>query len=488
MLAQISPTKLGKLCSGKWLNRPALPMSFTSVQIDSRLMQQKELFIALKGSQLDGHQFIECLSRNKNQAAVVERPTSDVEVAQLCVADSLQALHSLAKEISAQSRALKFAVTGSLGKTGTKDMLCHMLSGFGRTHATKGNYNNHIGTPLTLAQMPEGTQFLICELGMNKAGEIADLTQMVRPSVAAITCIADSHIGHFDSLQKIADAKAELFCGLDSDGIAILPRDDRFYTHLATATKVAGATRIVSFGRHAQSNLRLVDCTKDPAGLLITLEYPQNDKTAKRKTIHFRLAMSARHWAENALCALAMCHAAGLDLEAAAARLAEFGDLSGRGKTHKVLISGRKLTLIDDSYNAAPASMKAALAALGEASGTKTAILSDMLELGRAGADAHIKLARQISDAGVHRLLTIGPLMQTMSAHLASEIEHVNFKTSTQALEAIDQNLEWLTNKTDIMLIKGSHGSGSHLISAHLIQTYGSTNTDTFPQGVAHVS
>ena len=485
MLSQLSPTRLAELCSGHWHHSAALPASFTSAQIDSRMMGQEELFIALKGETADGHQFVSGLRPELGQAAIVERPAPDAPAAQLCVRDSLAALQCISQEVSALTGAVKFAVTGSVGKTGTKDMLCRMLAGFGRTHATKGNYNNHIGAPLTLAQMPEDTEFLACELGMNHAGELSELAQIVKPSVAAITCIADSHIGHFSSLEQIADAKAELFTGLADGGLAILPRDDVFYPRLAAAATTAGAAQILSFGTHPESSLRLLDCNRDDNGLVVTIDCPALTNSTKRRRFSFTLAMTARHWAMNALCGLAMCHAAGLDCERAAAQLADFTDLPGRGKPYNLAVSDHHLTLIDDSYNAGPASMKAALANLAEMPGKRAAILSDMLELGASGPQTHIQLAEQITTSGISDLVAVGPLMTAMTAYLPDSISCHCFQTSTHALAGLDQLVSTVAAEADYLLIKGSHGSGAHLISQHLIQAYAKQQTQ---QEISHAS
>ena len=445
MLSQLSPTRLAELCCGHWHHGATLPASFTSAQIDSRMMGQDELFIAFRGETTDGHRFVPGLNPDLGQAAIVEQPAQNATAAQLCVADSLQALQSISREVSSLTGAAKFAVTGSVGKTGTKDMLCRMLAGFGRTHATKGNYNNHIGAPLTLAQMPEDTEFLACELGMNHAGELSELAQIVKPSVAAITCIADSHIGHFTSLEEIADAKAEIFTGLADGGIAVLPRDDVFYPRLVAAATTAGATRILSFGAHPESNFRLLDCTRKNSGLVVTIDHPDINDSTRRRTVTFKLGMTARHWAMNALCGLA--------------------------------ISGHLLCLIDDSYNAGPVSMKAALANLAEMSGHPAAVLSDMLELGESGPQAHIRLAEHITASGIRKLIAIGPNMTAMTAHLSNHISCQCYQTSSDALAELDQAIQTLAAEADCLLIKGSHGSGAHLISQHLITAYANQQT-----------
>lgn len=485
MLSSLSPARLAEICDGQWYQQTVLPASFCSAQIDSRIITDHELFIALKGDHVDGHQFVRTLDPERGQAAIVESPAPEAKVAQLCVSDSLQALHKLSREVSALTDAVKFAVTGSVGKTGTKDMLCRMVEGFGRAHATKGNYNNHIGAPLTIAQMPDHTEFLVCELGMNHAGEITKLAHIVRPYVAAITCIADSHIGHFQSREQIADAKAEIFDGLVPGGRVVLPRDDAFYQHLADAAVKAGAGQIISFGTHPDSTLCLTECKKEEHGLVITARYSDSGEKSGYQTHSFRLGMTARHWAMNALCALGMCYAAGLDIRMAAEQLAGFTDLPGRGKAYDLNIDGCHITLIDDSYNAGPLSMQAALASLAETPGRRAAVLSDMLELGPSGAHAHEQLAHHISASGISHLLAIGPMMTAMTAQLPADISYQCFATSTEALDAVTKNPAMLAGNADYLLIKGSHGSGAHRISQHLITSFSRNTTE---QEISHAS
>ena len=480
MLSQLSPQHLAELCKGQWYRGTVPSFQFTAAQIDSRLMENNQLFIALQGEQTDGHKFLDDLDPERQQAAIVERPAPQASAPQLCVDSSLHALQILSEEIARRTKAVKFALTGSVGKTGTKDMLSRMLKSFGPTHATKGNYNNHIGVPLTLVQMPEHTQFLVCELGMNHAGEIASLSAIVKPEIAAITCIADSHIGHFNSLQQIADAKAELFSNLAKGGTAILPRDDAFYAYLEAAAKKAGASRILSFGEHPDSIFRLTEVQRAEDGLRLTIDCPCNEDETRTGRIAFDLAMTGRHWAINAACALAMCSAAGLGVRTAAASLSDFGDLRGRGKIFDLTISGQPISLIDDSYNASPTSMRAAFDTLAELPGKHGVILSDMLELGDLSTQAHIALAKQILESGISWVVAIGPKMTAMTKILPESIIRICHPNCTAAMFALDQDLALLAEQTNNVLVKGSHGSGAYLISQHLTKTYsaGSANRE----------
>ena len=472
MLSQLSPQHLAELCNGQWYQGMIPSARFTAAQIDSRLMDNNQLFIALGGEHTDGHKFLAELDPERQQAAIVEQPVPQARAAQLCVASSLHALQTLSEEIAGRTTAVKFALTGSVGKTGTKDMLCRMLTAFGPTHATKGNYNNHIGAPLTLAQMPEDTRFRVCELGMNHAGEIAKLSAIVKPAIAAITCIADSHLGHFNCLQQIADAKAELFSSFTAGGTAILPRDDVFFNYLKAAAEKGGASRILSFGTHPESSFRLIEAQRVKDGLQLTIDCHFEEYDTQIGSITFGLAMTARHWALNAACALAMCAAASLDVRTAAASLSDFDDLPGRGKTFDLSIGGQPVSLIDDSYNAGPTSMKAAIESLAEMPGQRGIILSDMLELGDFATQAHQALATQITEAGIGWVVAIGPQMTAMTDNLPDSINSICYSNSTIALSALAHDLADLAERTDYLLVKGSHGTGAHLISKYLTETY----------------
>ena len=300
----------------------------------------------------------------------------------------------------------------------------------------------------------------------------------MKPSIGAITCIADSHIGHFDGLQ-IADAKAELLSGLTTGSTAILPRDDVFYDHLKAAAEASDVTHILSFGTHPESSFRLTEAKRAGSGLLLSIDCPYYESKTKTRSIKFGLAMTARHWALNAVCALAMCAAAGLDIKDAAASLSDFGDLPGRGKSFDLSIDSHHVNLIDDSYNAGPSSMKAALAMLVELPGRHGVILSDMLELGSFVSAAHQSLTSSITEAGIRWIIAIGPSMSAMTDELPDSVYCICHPNSMAALSVLDENLKLLAARTDNLLVKGSHGSGAHLISQHLIQTYGTEPIDS---------
>ena len=467
MLKALAPQKLAEICGGIW--HPAVPEGYASgITIDSRTLQKGFLFVALKGRRSDGHDFVPQLTTGQVFATIVNHAVSRAEVPQLVVPDTLIALQTLAQAFAKTTTATKLAITGSVGKTGTKEMLAFLLASAGKTHATSGNYNNHIGMPLTLAAMPQETQYLVVEMGMNHAGEIAALTEITLPHIAAITCISDTHSEHFSSVSDIAEAKTEIFTGLSGPAVAILPRDDSFYGQLAGAARLAGARTILTFGYHEDSDIRVLTCHEAPQGLSLCVRIPDVDKG--RKTLSFSLGMHAAHWAVSAACALAMALAAGIDVEHAVPHLASFRDLPGRGLATALEIAGHSFTLIDDSYNASPSSMVASLAHLAtRPDAVKTAILSDMLELGERSHEAHLSLVGPVIDAGITRLVTIGTMMaDQLGAQLASDIEVVSFDTAEELCAELVNHPAQLLGTSSVVLVKGSHGSGAHSVATTL--------------------
>ena len=467
MLSLLSAQELADICGGLW--HPATPSGTArGIKIDSRALDKGNIFVALKGARSDGHDFVSQLDVTDIFAAIVEHAVANTEVAQLVVPDALIALQTLAQNCALRTTATKLAITGSVGKTGTKEMLAHLLTSAGQTHATRGNLNNHIGMPLTLVGTPQETDYLVVEIGMNHAGEIAALTEMMLPHIAAITCISDTHSAHFSNLSDIAEAKTEIFNGLSGAAVAILPRDDAFYGQLAGAARLAGACSILTFGYHEDSDFRVVSCHSTSSGLSLEVEIP--DASEGRKILSFALGMNAVHWAISAACVLAMASAAGVDVEASVPHLTSFQDLPGRGLSIGLDVAGHHFTLIDDSYNASPSSMTAAITHLAtQRSDIKSAILSDMLELGDGGHDAHIALVTPLMQAGISRLITVGAMMAEVGERLAPHIEVKSFQTADDVICQIISAPEQIIGNSTIMLVKGSHGSGAHLIATQLM-------------------
>ena len=457
MLDTIPASQLADICGGTWTRQP--PHPFKAVEIDSRSLGENGLFIALEGSQVNGHDFVPSLNAGRNQAAIVGTPTEVCDVPQLTVADPLSALSDLAQHIASVTTAEKIALTGSVGKTGTKDMLAHCLASLKNTHATKGNLNNDIGAPLTIARMPSNTDILICELGMNHAGEINKLSQIMTPHIGVITRIADSHRGHFDCVEDIARAKAEIFDGMSTDGIAILPAEDTYFDILETAAKQVGISKIIRFGTSKDCELRLLSQQANDVGQHI-------DAQIFGKPHSFTLGMTAPHWANSALICLGIASLLGLPVAKIAQRLADMHDIAGRGAIFEAVLNDHRVSIIDDAYNAGPASMQAALRLIGGKAGRKGAILSDMLELGDAAPAAHHSLSHQIRRADIKHLLLIGPYMSSLADSLQNDMAITVHNNADDAKDAATEMAE----ACDHLLIKGSHGSGAWKLSQYLQQ------------------
>ncbi len=425
------------------------------VSIDSRTLAAGDLFVALRGPAFDGHDFVAAALERGAAAAMVDREVAGLPEAAplLRVGDTLAGLGLLGAAARARGRARILAVTGSVGKTGTKEALRLALAASGPTCASEGGLNNHWGAPLSLARMPADSAYGVFELGMNHAGEIAALTRLVRPHVAVVTTVEPAHLGFFASVDAIADAKAEIFLGLEPGGVAVLNRDNPHYARLARAAERAGAAEVIGFGAHRDASARLVDCVLEPYGSTFTAALPG-------RTLRCRLPLPGRHWVINALAVLAAARAAGADLERAAAALAALEAPPGRGRRCALPWGGGVLTVIDESYNASPASMRAALAvlaAIAPAAGSRrVAVLGDMLELGGAAARLHRELAEPIAAAAIDRVFLVGRTMAALDAALPEATRGGLWPSADEAIPALLRFLE----PGDVVTVKGSRGVG----------------------------
>jgi len=436
----------GKSTGGDW--------SATGVSIDSRTVAPGDLFVALTGPNHDGHDYVAAAFAKGGAAAIVQRVPSDVSInAPLIIAtDTLAALNDLARAARARSGAHIVAVTGSVGKTGTKEMLKLALGADGATYATEGNLNNHWGVPLSLARLPREARYAVFELGMNHAGEITPLTRMVRPHVAVITTVEPAHLEFFASTTEIAAAKAEIFLGVEPGGTAVLPRDNRHFAQLEAAARAAGIAHIESFGRHIEATARLLDAAVDPAETLVFALLGDHP-------LSYRVGAAGLHWANNSLAVLLAARASGANMETAAAALAAMAAPKGRGARQVLAWQGGRIELIDDSYNASPASIRAAIATLGMAHpakhGRRIAILGDMLELGAASAELHAALAESLNEWNIDLVFTAGSMMR----HL-----HEALPESRRGGHAVDADgaaalMRDALRSGDLALVKGSAGS-----------------------------
>ena len=424
------------------------------VSIDSRNVKQNELFVALKGPNFDGHDFVAAALKAGAAAALVHRVPGGlaVDAPLLIVDDSMRALEALGQAARQRSSATFLAVTGSVGKTGTKEMLRLALGASGATYASTGNLNNQWGVPLSLSNMARDCAYAVFELGMNHAGEIGPLSRQVRPKIAIITTVEPAHLEFFASVEAIADAKAEIFEGLDSGGTAILNHDNPHYERLVKAAVAHGVGLVIGFGRHADARARLTQCTLSASASQIEAEI-------LGEAVSYRLQMPGLHWALNSLAVLAAAKSAGVDLAAAAAALAQLQPLKGRGQRVKIAAARGTFELIDESYNASPAAMRAAFQVLAQArpgsGGRRIAVLGDMRELGETARLLHADLAPDLKSARVDLVFTAGPLMEWLHASLPETIRGVHAADSQALIPAVVEAVK----AGDVVLVKGSLGS-----------------------------
>ncbi|MBB3861356.1 UDP-N-acetylmuramoyl-tripeptide--D-alanyl-D-alanine ligase [Novosphingobium hassiacum] len=442
--------------------RASAPFAVSGIAIDSREVVEGDLFFALKGEASDGHRYLEGAYGRGAPGAVVEHACFGSHV---LVSNTSSALEDLAKAARNRVDAGIIGVTGSAGKTGVKEALYAALDrgSRGRAHRSVKSYNNHVGVPLSLARMPAATRFGVFEMGMNHAGELSALTRLVRPHVAVVTTIAPAHIGHFTGEEAIADAKGEIFEGLEPGGVAIIPADSPHYERLrAKAARHAG--RVIAFGSGANADVRLIDAIPASCGgTLVTADL------GGRK-VCYTIAMPGAHWVANSLAVMAAVEAIGGDLGAAGLALAEMEGLAGRGARHTIPAadgdgSGQAL-LIDESYNANPASMTVTLQQLGETSATRrVAILGAMRELGADEARYHADLAAPVIAAKVDRLILVGPEMAALARALgkstgpalAATIDVAHVQDTAEAAQCLAADG---VRGGDAILVKGSNSVG----------------------------
>ncbi|MDF8333324.1 UDP-N-acetylmuramoyl-tripeptide--D-alanyl-D-alanine ligase [Novosphingobium cyanobacteriorum] len=446
--------------------RASAPFAVAGVGIDSREVMEGEFFLALKGGNSDGHRFLDGAFARGAAGALVDRP---VDYPHVLVEDTTAALEALAIAARARVDAGVIGVTGSVGKTGVKEAIFAALDrgSRGRAHRSVKSYNNHVGVPLSLSRMPSRTRFGIFEMGMNHAGELAALTRLVRPHVAVVTTVGPAHIENFNGEEGIADAKGEIFEGLEPGGTAIIPADNRHFERLkAKAARHAG--RIVSFGTAAHADVRLIDAVPAPGGgTLVTADL-------EGRKLCYTVAMPGEHWIANSLAVMAAVSAIGGDLGAAGLALAEMEGLAGRGARHRIPASGGdgsgEALLIDESYNANPASMRATLAQLGlTPAARRVAVLGAMRELGADGPRYHAELIEPLRAAKVDRVILVGPEMAPLaealgksdSPMLAGGIETDHVQTTAEAAECLASNgPRGGPRGGDAILVKGSNSVG----------------------------
>ena len=433
------------------------------VSIDSRTIAPGDLFIALEGPNFDGHEFAaDALARGAAAAVLHRRPEAlDGGAPVLMVKDTLEALWGLAAEARRRTAARIIAVTGSVGKTGTKEALRRVLADQAGTSASEGSLNNHWGLPLSLARMPRDAAFGIFEMAMNHPGEIAPLSSLARPHVAVITNVEAVHSAYFDSIEEIAVAKAEVFAGIEPGGAAVLNRDNPNFARLAAAAAQQGVETVIDFGLSNQARVRLVRSTPGPEGARVQAQ-------VDGRRVAFDIHIPGSHWVMNALCVLATVAVAGADVTAAAAAIEGVRVLDGRGRRHAVaLADGETFELIDESYNANPASMHAAIEVLGRVpAARRLAVLGDMLELGAESGDFHAALAEPLRGHGIDLAFTAGVDMARLWDALPKAMRGGHAATS----ELLSPLVTAAVLPGDVVSVKGSAGSRMGVIVDALLR------------------
>jgi UDP-N-acetylmuramoyl-tripeptide--D-alanyl-D-alanine ligase len=446
-----------------------LPDGITGISIDSRTITPGEAFFAIKGDRVDGHDYASIAIANGASLLVVSESKlpalGRLTIPMIVVDDVLVALQKLGIAARDRTAATVIAVTGSVGKTTTKEMLRLTLEPSGNVHAAVASFNNHWGVPLTLARMPMDTRYGVFEIGMNHPGEIGPLSRMVRPDVAIITTIAPAHLGNFSSVDEIADAKAEIFQGVVNGGDVILNRDNAYFDRLEQAAQAAGLENVHSFGQHAKAEFRLAEF--DGAAELSTVWVSFHGETRE-----VTIGAPGRHLAENAMAVLAAVSLVGADIDAAIEALANLSAVKGRGARHKLKISGGSLTLIDESYNANPASMRAAISVLASSQpqydGRRIAVLGDMLEMGEFAPSVHVDLAGPLLAAGVEHVWLAGPEMVALRDALPETVSVVYLETTAEMANFVTTEVR----AGDVVMVKSSLGIGFGKIVSALLDKY----------------
>ena len=429
--------------------------SASGVTIDSRKIEAGDIFVALPGQRVDGHDYVAAALKAGAAAALVSRIPEGLENAPLLVvSDVLEGLEDLARAARARSHARIVAVTGSVGKTGTKEMLAACLAAHGKTVASVGNLNNHIGAPLSLARLPQDCDFAVFELGMNHADEIRPLTRLVAPHAAIITNVEPVHIEFFDGIDGIADAKAEILEGLEPGGIAVLNADNGSFGRLRDRARALGVDRVATFGHDATCDVRAIGIEPGADGTKVTASVAGSEMS-------WTVGGIGQHWGFNSLGVVAVLHALGIDLAPCLDRLSTVSAMRGRGgQIALATADGGTALLIDESYNASPPAVRAALSVFANSPATRRIlVLGDMRELGDTAPAAHAGLKDAVEAARPDAIYLCGAAM----AHLRDALgDRVTLWTETAG--ALAEPVATDVKDGDVVLIKGSLAMGMKAI------------------------
>ncbi len=475
-----TPQKAHLATGGSWLKEPHIPHeALQGVSIDSRTLKPGDIYVAIKGDIHDGHSFVQQAIDKGARLIIISSEVTWPDLAMLpSVAilqtpDTLKALTNLGLYARHAINCQRIALTGSVGKTGLKDMLSQALRPLSPTWCTHGNYNNHFGVPLTLANTSPSSVYNVLEVGTNNPGEIEPLSLLCAPHIAIITTVVPSHIGHFENFDALVREKASIFQGIEPGGYAILPRDDEHYTTLLKTANNSQASNVITFGYHPQADVRLIQASPLPHGLKVDLFIHGQPMTAT-------LAVQGKHWAYSAAIIASVAMALKLDPETLLNNVTPFTEPAGRGQISKIPVPNqpdKMLTLIDQAYNANPTSVKASLEMLQDRpvkTGRKIAILGDMYELGNDEQTTkyHTDLSASIQPEKLNLLITVGKftkfLHQTLKKKTSNNLDLIHYDTLDQALTAIPPILE----EDDTLMIKSSNSFGLKKLVEHLKKPY----------------
>ena len=426
----------------------------TSVGIDTRSIEVGALFVALPGAHVDGHDYVKAALDKGAAGALVSKPVVGVDASKLVMVKDVEAaLTALGAAGRARSNAKFIGVTGSVGKTGAKEMLAAALAAVGKVYATKGNLNNHLGVPLCLANAPLDAQFAVIEMGMNHAGEISPLSRLAQPHVSIITTVDAVHIEHFASVEAIADEKAAIFDGM-SGGVAVLNADNAHFERLKKQAQAKGMERILSFGTGEKALCRMVRYAIDDTHSVV-------EAMIAGTAMQYRIGTIGKHWALMSVAVLGVVDALRGDIAKSAAALVNFSEPKGRGQIKKLSVKGGNLRLIDDAYNASPVSVKGAIEKLAEMHDAAKAevrtvvVLGDMLELGDAAEDLHVGLVPTLVNNQMDLVFAAGKFMESMYQALPEAMRGAYKPTSRELVPSVVEALR----PNDLVLVKGSRGS-----------------------------
>lgn len=444
------------------------PFQATGISIDTRTLKPGDLFIALKGENFDGHDFLEQAFEKGASGVIIsqEPPNFLVNHTYFKVSDPLKALQQLGQYARSRSSAKVIAVTGSAGKTTTKEWLAQVLGSFGSTVFSKASYNNHLGVPLSLAQLEPDTQFGVFEVGMNHGGEIEPLSQLIQPDIAIITTISEAHLGYFDSIEAIAEEKSNIFKGLKPGGTTILNHDNPFYEFFAHKAQHHGAKRILSVGQKKGSYIQLIEACYDDSCHQTLVKFKMGEDI-----LTYSLDLVGEYYVINSLMVLAATKALGLDLDHSIEAVQTLKPIAGRGQRYTLCLTpGKTITLIDDAYNAHPTSMKSGLSSLAQiqSSGRKIVVLGEMRELGDKADCYHKELIPLLNEAGVDLIFATGPCLKPVFDAFLPQQQGA---FQENALDLWQPLLESLRDG-DTVFIKGSNGTKVYTLVHKLLSLH----------------